>query len=316
MNKTVVIVGSEGQDGKIAFDFFVEKGYNVVGLDRKVVRTHGGQWETEVDIADKKSVFELLKKVQPDEIYYFAAFHHSSEDKAIDEIELFERSYSVHVSSYLYFLEGIHLHSTKTRIFYAASSLIFGESDTEIQNELTPFRPNSVYGITKLDGLMMSRYYREKYSVFAAVGIFYNHESEYRSGKFISMKIVEAAVNIKKGAQEELIVGDSSAKVDWGYAPDYVDAAYQMLQLERADDYIIASGKEHSIQDFISLAFEYVGLEWSEYVKEDASLLTRRRKTMIGNAEKLRKATGWKPRTEFREMIRKMVDSKMGKQEL
>lgn len=311
MKKTAVIVGSHGQDGRLVFDFLSEKGYSVIGLDKDVVKTTASEWDTSIDITDKDAVFEFLKKVQPDEIYYLAAFHHSSEDREIDDIKLFEKSYSVHVFSYLNFLQGIKLYSPKTRIFYAASSLIFGEVDAEIQDEMTPFRPSSAYGITKLDGLMLSRYYREKYSVFAAVGILYNHESEYRSNKFISMKIVEAAVNIKKGTQSELIVGDMTTEVDWGYAPDYIDAMQKILQLEKADDYIIATGQKHSIQELAATAFEYVGLDWKLYVKEDQAILTRKRKPMVGNAEKLRKATGWQPKTGFDEMIRKMVNSKM-----
>lgn len=311
MKKTAVIVGSHGQDGRFAFDSLAEKGYGVIGLDKGVIKTKATEWNMPVDIIYKDAVFEFLKKVQPDEVYYLAAFHHSSEDQGVDEIELFEKSYSVHVFSYLNFLQGIRLYSPKTRMFYAASSLIFGEADSEVQDETTPFRPNSAYGITKLDGLMLSRYYREKYGTFASVGIFYNHESEYRSGKFISMKIVEAAVNIKKGVQSKLVVGDLATEVDWGYAPDYIDAIQRILQLEKADDYIIATGQKHSIQELASIAFEYVGLDWKQYVRENQTILTRRRKPMVGNAEKLKKATGWQPKTGFDEMIRKMVNSKM-----
>ena len=311
MSKVAVIVGSHGQDGKFAFDLLAEKGYEVIGIDRGVVKTHGTKWDTVVDIADKNAVSQFLKEVQPDEVYYLAAFHHSSEDQEIDETELFEQSYAVNVFSYLNFLQEIRLYSSKTRIFYAASSLIFGEADTEVQDETTPFRPNSAYGITKLDGLMMSRYYREKYGVFAAVGIFYNHESEYRSGKFISMKIVEAAVNIKKGIQSELVIGDLAAEVDWGYAHDYIDASYRILQLEDADEYIIATGQKHSIQQLVSAAFGYVGLDWKQYVRENKAILTRRRKPMVGNPEKLKQATGWQSKIGFDEMIRKMVDFKM-----
>lgn len=311
MKKSAVIVGSHGQDGRLVFDSLSEKGYSVIGLDKGVVKTTVSEWDTSVDITDKDAVFEFLKKTQPDEVYYLAAFHHSSEDQEIDETELFERSYAVHVFSYLNFLQGIRLYSTKTRIFYAASSLIFGEADTEVQDETTPFQPNSAYGITKLDGLMLSRYYREKYGVFAAVGIFYNHESEYRSGKFISMKIVEAAVNIKKGVQSELVIGDLAAEVDWGYAPDYIDASYRILQLESADEYIIATGQKHSVQELAAVVFGYLGLDWKQYVRENKSVLTRRRKPMVGNPEKLKQATGWQPKIGFDEMIRKMTDFKM-----
>lgn len=311
MSKTAVIVGSQGQDGQFLFELLVQKGYGVIGLDRSVVQSDGNDWQEEVDITDKNHVQSFLQAVQPDEVYYLAAFHHSSQDVQINEEELFEKSYTVHVFSYLNFLEGIRLCSPKTKVFYAASSLIFGEALTEVQDETTPFRPNTPYGITKLDGLLISRLYREKYGLFAVVGIFYNHESEYRAEKFISMKVVAGAVSIKKGMQTELVVGDLSAEVDWGYAPDYVEAAYQILQLEESDEYIIATGQKHSIQDLVSIAFEYVGLDWRQYVRENKAILTRKRLPMVGNAEKLKRATGWQPTVSFEAMVRKMVDFKM-----
>lgn len=311
MNKTAVIVGSQGQDGRFLFELLIEKGYGVIGLDRGTVKAEGVKWDKPVDIFDSQAVIGFLEVVQPDEVYYLAAFHHSSQDQEIREVELFQKSYAVHVFAYLNFLEGVRLVSLKTKIFYAASSLIFGNPKDEIQDETTPFSPNSAYGVTKLDGLLMSRYYCEKYGIFAAVGIFYNHESEYREGKFISMKVVEAAVNIKKGTQSDLIVGDLSAEVDWGYAPEYVDAAHRILQLEKADEYIIATGQKHSIEDLVAIAFGHLDLDWKKYMHENAALLTRKRLPMVGNAEKLKRATGWQPTVSFEVMVRKMVDFKM-----
>lgn len=311
MSKTAVIVGSQGQDGRFLFELLVQKGYSVIGLDQGAVRSEGSDWQAVVDITNREQVASFFQTVQPEEVYYLAAFHHSSQDVQIDEVELFEKSYTVHVFSYLNFLEGIRLCSPKTKVFYAASSLIFGEAPTEMQDEATPFQPNNSYGITKLDGLLMSRLYREKYGIFAAVGIFYNHESEYRSEKFVSMKVVAGAVNIKKGAQTELVVGDLSAEVDWGYAPDYVEAAHRILQLERSDEFIIATGQKHAIQDLVSIVFEYIGLDWRQYVRENKAILTRKRLPMVGNAEKLKRATGWQPTVSFEAMIHKMVDFKM-----
>ena len=310
MNKTALIVGSSGQDGKIALEYLVKKGYSVIGIDKDAVVTENPDWKDIVDISKKEEIFELLRKVQPDEIYYLAAFHQSSEDKTMEDLELFHISYQVNVSGLLYFLEGIKQRSPRSKLFYAASSLIFGDADEEEQTELTPFRPNSIYGITKLDGLLACRYYREKYGVLASVGILYNHESEHRNSKFISMKIVEAAVQIKQGLRKELIVGDLSAEVDWGYAPDYIDAMHRILGAEKADEYIVATGEKHSVQDWVSGAFGYLGVPWENVVKENIQMLTRKRKPMRGNAEKLRKITGWKPTTSFKEMVEKMVESK------
>jgi GDPmannose 4,6-dehydratase len=310
MSKKVVIVGSEGQDGKILFELLNKEGSQVIGIDREAVRTSNADWQKKLNISDRASVSRLLQVFQPDEVYYFAAFHHSSQDVLLPEAELIEQSYQVHVFSYLHFLEGVRLYSPKTRIFYAASSLIFGDTESEMQDEGTPYRPNSAYGITKLDGLFLSRLYREKYGVFASVGIFYNHESEYRSEKFVSMKVVTGAINIQSGKQEELIVGDLSTEVDWGYAGDYMEAARRILELGHSGEFIIATGEKHSLKELVDIVFGIVGLNPKELVKEDQSLLTRRRKPMIGDITKLHEATGWKPRTSFREMIEKMVASK------
>lgn len=311
MSKTAVIVGSQGQDGRFLFELLVQKGYGVIGLDQGAVRNEGGDWQEEVDITNREQVASFLQTVQPDEVYYLAAFHHSSQDAQIDEAELLEKSYAVHVFSYLNFLEGIRLRSPKTKIFYAASSLIFGEAPTEMQDETTPFQPNNSYGITKLDGLLISRLYREKHGLFAAVGIFYNHESEYRSEKFVSMKVVAGVANIKKGTETKLVIGDLSAEVDWGYAPDYVEAAHRILELERPDEFIIATGQKHSIRDLVAVAFGYLDLDWQKYVRENGAILTRKRLPMVGNAQKLREATGWQPTVSFEAMIHKMVDFKM-----
>lgn len=310
MKKVALIVGVLGQDGGIAFEYLSTQGYNVIGIDKDFVKTTGADWSYKVDISNRADVFGVLTEIQPDEVYYFAAFHQSSEDQDIDNVNLFNDSYEVNVLSLIHFLEGIVQCAPNTRIFYAASSLIFGNGDTEMQDETTPYNPNSIYGITKLSGLMSCRFYRAKYGVFAAAGILYNHESEYRSERFISMKIVDAAVKIKHGKQQELVVGDLSAEVDWGYAGDYVEAMHKILNADTADEYIIATGQKHSVRDLASEAFGYLGLDWMQYVTENKELLTRKRKAIVGNSEKLKKATGWYAKTGFREMVRKMIDYK------
>ena len=166
MNKIVIIVGCEGQDGKIAFDYFSKKGSKIIGIDRNYIKARKINWNSKIDISNKKEVFEFLKKNKPQEIYYFAAVHHSAEDELINNIELFETSYKINVFSLINFLEGIRKFSCQTKIFYASSSLIFGDSELETQDEKTSFNPNSIYGITKLDGLMACRFYRNNFNVF------------------------------------------------------------------------------------------------------------------------------------------------------
>lgn len=310
MKKTAIVVGSAGQDGRIACEHLIKRGYKVIGIDKcdHFLKTSEKYKKSLIDIEDSKEVFRLIKSARPDEIYFFAAFHQSSEDRLIDNIELLDRSYRVNVLSLLNFLEGIRRFSPQSRLFYAASSLIFGDADSKTQSETTEFSPDSMYGITKLDGLRLCRLYRKQYGVFASVGILYNHESAYRGSQFLSKKVITAAVDIKNKKKKILVLGNLKARVDWGYAPDYVDAMHKILQLQKADDFIVATGKTHSVLDFVETAFSHLGLNWKKYVKEEKRSITRKRKTLSGNAQKLRKMTGWKPSVNFEEMIGKIIE--------
>ena len=307
--KKALIVGCDGQDGRLLYDLLIEKGYALVGIDKTSVRCTSDQVKmARVDITDNNQVGDLIRVFEPDEVYYLAAFHHSAEDVPIDEIELFRNSYQVNVNSMLHFLEAIRKHSPSARFFYAASSHIFGNADENVQDENTPIRPNGVYGITKAAGLHICRYYRNKHSIFASVGILYNHESRFRGPQFVSKKIIRGALNIKNRGQEYLVLGDLSAKVDWGYAPDYVDAMHRMLNTTDPDDYIVATGVEHSVRDFVEIAFSALSLDWKRYVKEEAGLLSKSKKILIGNPQKLMNKTGWKPSVDFTSMIHILLD--------
>ncbi|OQW92130.1 MAG: hypothetical protein BWK78_02615 [Thiotrichaceae bacterium IS1] len=302
--KVAVVVGCNGQDGRIAIEFLSQKGYGVVGIGKGVVRTVEVSWQKIIDVTNTNDVFELLATLRPQEVYYFAAFHHSSEDEQIDNLALFKQSYEINVLSLLNFLEGMRQFSPATRLFYAASSLIFGETNSDLQDESTPFNPTTIYGITKLDGLMICRFYRTNYKMFVATGIFYNHESHYRLTKFISKKIINSALAIKSGKQDKLVVGDLNAEIDWGYAPDYVEAAYRILNIESSDEFVIATGIKHSVRDFVKMTFEYLNLNWQNHVEENPHLLQRKRTVLVGNPHKLMNTTGWKPSVSFEEMIK------------
>jgi GDPmannose 4,6-dehydratase len=305
--KTAIIVGSEGQDGRIAFDLLLQKQYRVLGLGRGKVRSVGINWDGIIDITNAADVLRLTKEVAADEIYYLAACHQSSQDRLRDEAQLLKESQAVHVEGLLYFCEGIRMNSPKTRLFYAASSLIFEGTSTAMQDEETPFCPQSIYGMTKLNGLLLCRYYRAKYGLFTCSGILYNHESAYRGDNFISGKIIKAALNIKAGRQKDLVLGDLNAEVDWGYAPDYVQAMQCILNSIKADDFIIASGKKHSVREFVQTAFDLLGLDYKQYVREDPRLMTRKRRTLVGNSRKLSQLTGWRPTVDLRGMIKLLL---------
>tara|TARA_B100000315_G_scaffold235405_1_gene250315 strand:- start:335 stop:1282 length:948 start_codon:yes stop_codon:yes gene_type:complete len=305
----VIIVGSKGQDGQLLKELLQRRKYPIIGFDVDSVDSTSSLWEEKVDISSFLQVSQLIQQVKPSQVYYLAAHHHSSEDQLGDLSDLIEKSYKVNVFSYLNFLESIKRFSSETRIFYAASSHIYGNPKDPVQDESTEFNPKSIYAITKLDGLLLSRYYRKKYSVFSSVGILYSHESSFRSNSFVSKKIVKTAVEIKNGLSNELVIGDINAQVDWGYAGDYVKAMVKMLDQNKPNDFVIASGERVKLKDFISIVFDYLDLDWKEFVRESPELLTRNTaNSLCGNPGKLMDQTGWKPTVSLEELARLMVD--------
>jgi len=305
--KSALILGCNGQDGKIISDQLRQDHYRLLGLDIGTSKADGFTWDQPVDIQNSTAIQNVIRSFRPDEVYFLAAFHQSSEDAPLDNLTLFQSSYQINVLALNNVLEGIRLLAPQTRLFYAASSLIFGSTDTDIQDENTPFNPDSIYGITKLAGLQICRYYRKHYSLFAASGILYNHESIYRSDRFLSMKIIKGALNIKNGKQDKLVLGDLHAEVDWGYAPDYTKAMRLILGLSQPADYIIATGKKYSVLDFVKITFDCLGLNWQDYVIEDKKVITRTIRPLVGNPKKLVAAAGWKPTVDFVQMIKQLL---------
>jgi GDPmannose 4,6-dehydratase len=310
--KKAVIVGCNGQDGRLLYDFLLRRNYELMGIARTFVRGSKPGWNTPIDISNTESIFQVMNIFKPDEIYYLAAVHRSSEDEPAENLELTRESYEVHVLSLVNFLEAIRRFSSKTRLFYAASSQIFGESTGEMQDESTPINPNCIYGITKAAGVFTCRFYRDRYSIFASVGILYNHESSLRSEKFVSKKIIKGAIDLKNGKQGKLILGDLDSEVDWGYAPDYIEAMHRLLNIQVSDDFVIATGKRHKVFDFVKTTFEYLGLDWTKHVEEDPTIIRKRNGYRVGNPAKLMTMAGWKPTIDFKEMIRILIEEEGG----
>jgi len=306
-----IIVGATGQDGTYLYRLLEEKQYHVFGFGRHRVITNRKDWadNTVPDIISFKEVSDLIRKIQPDEIYHLAAVHQSSEDPISDSVTLLTQSFDVNVVSLFNFLEAIRLFSPNTRLFYAASSHIFGRPACEPQDENTPLNPLGIYAITKVSGLHLCRMYRAVHKVFAAVGILYNHESPLRGEQFVSQKIVRGAVICKKDPDHRLVLRDLSAEVDWGYAPDYVDAMHRIVNLPEADDFVIATGEKYRVEDFVRITFEHLGLNWRDHVIERKETISRPGIPLVGNPEKLGKATGWKPTIRFQEMVQILVES-------
>nr|WHM28268.1 GDP-mannose 4,6 dehydratase [Micromonospora sp.] len=291
-----IVVGAEGQDGVLLSRLLRTHGYRVVPVGR-----HGT-----IDITRSDDVAHLVAEQRPDEIYLLAAVQNSAQDPVADPIELAHRSYAVNTLAVLHFLESIERHSPATRVFYAASSHVFGVPDTPVQDETTPLRPTSVYGISKAAGLLHCRSYRAR-GVFASVGILYSHESPLRRPGFVSRKIVDAVVRIQRGEPHRLVLGGLAAEVDWGYAADYVEAMRRILSLPTPDDYVVASGVRRTVGEFAATAFAAVGLDWRDHVEENAAVLTRPSVPLVGDASRLRAATGWHPSLDFAGMVRALL---------
>jgi GDPmannose 4,6-dehydratase len=302
--KKAIIVGSRGQDGTLLSQYLRKNNYQITGIDTN----------SNVAVTNADQVAGLIKELKPDELYYLAAFHQSSQDKPIDQTVLYTRSYEVNVFGYINFLEALRKHSPGSKIFYAASSMIFGNAVKEEQTENSPYSPNTPYGITKLDGMLISKSYREHYGLFASCGILFNHESELRPANFITTKLIQGAIDIKRGTKTNLEVGSLSAKVDWGYAYDYVEAMAAILNLQNPDDFIIATNKLHSIADLAQVAFTYLGLDWKKYVVENANVLTRQKTAIRGNFAKLTNQTHWTPSVSFKEMVKRIIDKRLSAQ--
>ena len=295
MKPVAVIVGSDGQDGQLLQEKLKCIGYSIVGITKKTM-----------DITNPKKVSELISSIQPQEIYFLAAFHHSSEEDINNDRELFSKSIDIHVIAPVNFLEAITFHSPQSRFFYASSCLVFSSSNI-LQTEDTELKPEGVYGISKAAGMMACQYYREKKKVYASIGILYNHESSLRTKNFVSRKIISSAARIARERKGHLKLGNLEALVDWGYAPDYVDAMHRILKLDEPNDFIIATGESHSVNEFLGIAFSYFGLDYRKYLVTDKGILVRDNLMRIGDSSRLKKETGWSPTVSFDEMIRKMV---------
>jgi GDPmannose 4,6-dehydratase len=311
--KKALVIGCSGQDGSYLVEHLRALGYTVAGVDRGNTKTplpEGGP----INIQDKAQVLNLLRSFKADEVYYLAAFHHSSEDLPLDDHELIQRSFEINTFALNNFLYAVSTELPKSRLFFAASSHVFGNPPANVQDENTALNPLDAYGISKTAGLLLCRHYRQQQKVFCSVGILYNHESPRRSATFVSRKIVRAAVRISKKIQEKLILGDLDSVIDWGYAPDYVDAMWRILQLDEPRDFVVASGALHSVRDFVQIAFEALGLDWTAHVELDSGLTRKPRTNVLqGNTALLESRTGWRPRTSFRDMILEMVKAEKQK---
>ena len=301
MRRKAIIVGCNGQDGRFLSKYLEDKQYELALLGKE-----------DLDITNPYKVRKFVSEITPNEIYYLAACHHSSEEVRDSDDILLKKSLDIHMVGAINFLEAITLSTPDARFFYASSSHIFSASNKKI-NENTLPRPEGIYALTKFSGMLACEYYRQKRNVFAVCGILFNHESNLRPAKYLSRKIVIAAAEISQKRSNKLHLGNLDVGVDWGYAPDYVDAMYRILQVEQPRDYVIATGKKHTVRQFVEIAFSYVGLDYRDYVTVQPELLTKNICTRIGSSVKLQQDTGWLPSLSFNEMVTLMIDNELTK---
>lgn len=315
MSKRALITGITGQDGSYLSELLLQKGYEVYGLvpryavdpfDNirhllKDVAIKTG------DLADTASLVRVLTELQPDEVYNLGAqsFVHAS-------WELPELTGDITGLGVIRLLEAIRLVAPQARFYQASSSEMFGKVRETPQKETTPFYPRSPYGVAKVYGHWITVNYRESYNLFACSGILFNHESPRRGREFVTRKIAEGVALIKLGQSKELRLGNLEAKRDWGFAGDYVEAMWMMLQQDKPQDFVIGTGENHSVEEFLQLAFDHVGLRWQDYVKQDERFLRPAEVDALqADASKARQQLGWKPKVSFVELVVMMVEAEL-----
>ena len=304
-----LIIGHAGQDGRILWDQLVTRGFSLVGISRNSVRSWHADWDAAVDITDGQAVRALMTDFAPDQIYYLAAHHHSSQDAGAGDADAWAESWNVQVHGFANVLRAARESNPDVRVFYASSSRVFGEAITSPQDESTPLEPVCIYGVTKVSAMVLADYYRRTHGLFVSCGILFNHESSLRGSQFVSQRVVDGLTAIKSGQAKSLHVGSLAARVDWGYAPDYTRAMQLILESGQASNFVIATGRTHSVRDMVEIAAEYLGIEWEGRVVETARILKRDPQELCGDASKLRRVTGWEPSVDFREMIHILVDA-------
>jgi GDPmannose 4,6-dehydratase len=317
--KRAFITGVNGQDGSYLAELLLSKGYEVHGLIRRsssfntqrLDDIYRDPHESGVrflmhygDLSDSGSMINLIRNLEPDEIYHLGAQSHVKVS-----FEIPEYTADATAMGAIRMLEAIRASGVETRFYQASSSEMYGSAPPP-QNEETPFHPRSPYGVAKVFGFWVTVNYREAYGMFACNGILFNHESVRRGETFVTRKITRAVARIKAGMQDKLYLGNLDAKRDWGYAPEYVEAMWLMLQEDEPEDFVIATGETHSVKEFVELAFDRAGLEWEPHVEIDPRYFRPAEvDTLLGDPSKAREKLGWSAKTSFEDLVALMVEA-------
>jgi len=314
--KKALITGIAGQDGSYLAELLLSKGYEVHGIVRRVaIEDTEHKLKNIAHILDRihlhvasldnvLSLIKVVKDIMPDECYHLAASSFVSYAFE-DEISILSNN----VDSTHYLLAVLREFAPSCRVYFAGTSEMFGNVSQSPQDENTPFNPRSIYGISKVSGYYLVKNYRQQYNMFACSGILYNHESPRRGYEFVTRKIISAAVKIKQGSQDNLVLGNLDAYRDWGYAPDYVNAMWLMLQADAPDDYVVATGETHAVRDFVDMTFKALGLDYRTHVKIDQQLFRPTEQIQLrGNPAKAIARLGWKRTRTLDGIIKEMID--------
>ncbi|MDD5659279.1 MAG: GDP-mannose 4,6-dehydratase [Actinomycetota bacterium] len=311
--KKALITGITGQDGSYLAELLLEKGYEVYGMVRRSSTENFGRIEhirdnikfLQADLLDQFSIISAVKEANPDEIYNLAA--QSFVPTSWDQPVLTGEFTALGVTR---LLEAVRHVNKDIKFYQASSSEMFGKVQEVPQKETTPFYPRSPYGVAKVYGHFITVNYRESYDIFSCSGILFNHESPRRGLEFVTRKVTYNAVRIKLGLQDEIHVGNLDAKRDWGFAGDYVEAMWLMLQNDKPDNFVIATGETHSVQELIEIAFSYLNLDWKKHVKINPKFIRPAEvELLIGDSSKARSQLGWKPKVNFEGLVKMMVDA-------
>jgi GDPmannose 4,6-dehydratase len=310
--KKALITGITGQDGSYLAELLLEKGYEVHGIIRRSSSFNTSRIDhifdrlhlVYGDLVDAGSVHRAVASIGPDEIYNLGAQSHVR-----TSFDIPDYTGDVDALGTLRLLEAVRACGLDSRFYQASSSELYGKVQEVPQSETTPFYPRSPYGVAKMFGYWTTVNYRESYGMHASNGILFNHESPRRGETFVTRKITKAAVNIHLGLQKELLLGNLDAKRDWGYAKEYVECMWLMLQRDNPDDYVVATGETHTIRELLDVAFGHLGLNWHDYVGIDTRYYRPAEvDILLGDASKVKRVLGWEPKTKFKELITMMVD--------
>jgi GDPmannose 4,6-dehydratase len=312
VKRTAFITGITGQDGSYLAEILLEKDYEVYGMIRRsssfnTARIDHVFADVELvfgDLTDGSVLNQLMRTIRPDEVYNLGAQSHVRVSFDVPEYTA-----DADAMGTLRLLDAIREEGVQSRFYQASSSEMFGQAREVPQTESTPFHPRSPYGVSKVFSYWITRNYREAYGMYAVNGILFNHESPRRGPTFVTRKITRAVGAILRGEQDKLSLGNLDAKRDWGYARDYMEGAWRMLQVDQADDYVLATGETHSVREFLEEAFGYAGLDWNEYVVIDPRYFRPAEVDhLIGDYSKAKAELGWEPTVRFEELVRMMVD--------